>query len=87
MFRGTELHAIIFFHQRIGVSEAAVVIRARNTPTMSLPSIDLSTVIFLFYFIAFLIGSRGLTTHLRDGADAERDLVQRSSSATQHHIL
>ena len=33
---------------------------------MNLPTIDLSTVLFLFYFIAVLLATRGLTTHMRD---------------------
>lgn len=54
---------------------------------MTFPTIDLSTVLFLFYFIAFLLGSRGLTTHLRDGADPERDHAHHASSATHQPLL
>jgi hypothetical protein len=35
---------------------------------MSLPPLDLSTILFLFYLIAFLLGSRGLANSLRDGS-------------------
>lgn len=54
---------------------------------MNIPTIDLSTVLFLFYFIAFLLGSRGLTTHLRDGAHPMSDHVPHVSSAAHHQIL
>ncbi len=38
---------------------------------MSLPSIDLSTVLCLSYLFTFLFGARGLTRHLRDGVSEE----------------
>lgn len=38
---------------------------------MNLPSIDLSTILCLSYLITFLLGARGLTTHLHDGASEE----------------
>jgi len=58
---------------------------------MNLPTIDLSTVLFLFYFIAFLLGSRGLTTHLRDGAShhaaATSELREGLSAASMNDTL
>lgn len=54
---------------------------------MNLFTIDLSTLLFLFYFIAFLLGSRGLTTHLRDGADPVRHRVHHAEPDAHQHIL
>ena len=58
-----------------------------NLFQMNLPPIDLSTVLFLFYFIAVLLGSRGLTTHLRDGADPTQEHAHHTSTSAHHHIL
>lgn len=38
---------------------------------MNLPSFDPSTILLLSYVMTILLGARGLTRHLRDGARGE----------------
>lgn len=51
---------------------------------MNLPPIDLSTVLFLLHLLAFLLGARGLNTHLRDGGETPARSARHSVTATHH---
>lgn len=50
---------------------------------MSLPSIDLSSILLLSYVITFLLGARGLTMHLRDGVGEEVNVPTGSHSTPE----